>query len=230
MDLVKSKDIIRFKQLVDKAPSAMPVVKPSQVPNRARLLGRKGVTPEEVEQTLGGTMMRGKSTVHDTGAGGRANPQLRQGGFIVQHGNRQPVEIAGTEGHEKQHAVFSDIAAKYHPVIAMRIGNKIGEALWPLIDAHPVSRSLYQTADRETTSKMRSKYEEFLAYMHNYLNDPYFRHNLHAVTGMDEMQGREAYKHMAKIHAAAHAISQKVSEKDIDPKYIPKTTQAPTGR
>jgi hypothetical protein len=202
MDLVKSKDIVRFRQLVEKAPSAVPVVKPSQVATRARLLGRKDVAPEEVENTLGGT---GK-----------------QGGFIVQHGDRQPVEIAGTEGHERQHAVFSDIAAKYHPVVAMRVGNKIGEALWPLIDAHPVSRSLYETADRETKTPMRSKYEEFLAYMHNYLNDPYFRRNLHAVVGLDEMQGRDAYKHMAKVHAAAHAISQKISEKDIDPKYIPR--------
>jgi hypothetical protein len=228
MDLVKSRDIIRFKQLVEKAPSApMIISRPQQILTRLRAMGVKDTSLIDPTTIAGATMQRGKSTVDTTGLGGRANREIHQLSFNVKDERRQPVEVASTEGHEKQHNVFYDIAAKYHPQVAFRIARKMGEMLYPHIDAHPVSQSLFQRAGKENP---KSPAEEFLAYMHNYLNDPYFRHNLHSVTGMNEMQGREAYKHMVKIHGMAHAISQKVSEKDIDPKYIPKTTQAPTGR
>lgn len=228
MNLAKSRDIVRFKGLVEKAPSSpMVVSKPQQILTRLKAMGVKDTSSIDPSTILGATMMRGQSTVKDTGIGGRANPQLHQTSFNVADPTRHPVELASTDAHERQHNVFYDIAAKYHPTVAFRIARKMGEMLYPHIDAHPVSRSLFDRAGKENP---KAPAEEFLAYMQNYLNDPYFRRNLHSVVGVDEMDGREAYKHMAKIHSLAHAISHKISEKDIDPKYIPKSIQAPTGR
>jgi hypothetical protein len=228
MNLVKSRDIVRFRGLVDKAPSSpMVISKPQQILTRLKAMGIKDAESVDPSTVAGATMMRGKSTVADTGAGGRANPEIHQTSFNVANPSRQPVELASTDAHERQHNVFYDIAAKYHPTVAFRIARKMGEMLYPHIDSHPLSRSLFQRAGQENP---KAPAEEFLAYMQNYLNDPHFRRNLHLVVGLNELEGREAYKHMAKIHSMAHAISHKIDEKSIDPKYIPRTTQAPTGR
>lgn len=224
-----AKPNVSFPQLSTRSPSAAPIVRPAIVPYRAGLMGQD--PSADYSQTAGATIQRGSSKpVKEEGKAGRANPTFHQSGFIAS--GRTGKEIAATEGHEKWHTALQDLRAKYHPTAVFDLVTKLGGRVHNDIYANPVSKHLFDIAVKETPEEQKnaSPYEEFFAYVHTFLNDPTFRKQVHESVGMTDAQAqRDAYKHVDNIRKQAQVFADTFDESMIDPKYIPKTTQAPTG-
>lgn len=224
-----AKPNVSFPQLSTRSPSAAPIVRPAIVPYRAGLMGQD--PSADYSHTVGATIQRGTSKpVKEEGKAGRANPTFHQSGFIAS--DRTGKEIAATEGHEKWHTALQDLRAKYHPAAVFDLITKLGGRVHNDIYANPVSKHLFDIAVKETPAehKNASPYEEFFAYVHTFLNDPTFRKQVHENLGMTDAQAqRDAYKHVDNIRKQAQTFADTFDESMIDPQYIPKTTQAPTG-
>lgn len=224
-----AKPNVTFPQLSTRSPSAAPIVRPAIIPYRAGLMGQN--PSADYSQTAGATIQRGTSKpVKEEGKAGRANPTFHQSGFITS--GRTGREIAATEGHEKWHAALQDLRAKYHPAAVFDLVTKLGGRVHNDIYANPVSKHLFDIAVKETPAEQKnaSPYEEFFAYVHTFLNDPTFRKRVHENLGMTDVQAqRDAYKHVDNIRKQAQTFADTFDESMIDPQYIPKTTQAPTG-
>jgi hypothetical protein len=224
-----AKPNVSFPQLSTRSPSAAPIVKPAIVPYRAGLMGQD--PSADYSQVVGATIQRGSSKpVKEEGKAGRANPTFHQSGFIAS--GRTGKEIAATEGHEKWHTALQDLRAKYHPAAVFDLITKLGGRVHNDIYANPVSKHLFDIAVKETPAEQKngSPYEEFFAYVHTFLNDPTFRKQIHENLGMMDAQAqRDAYKHVDGIRKQAQVFADTFDESMIDPQYIPKTTQAPTG-